>query len=317
MTVLITGGMGFIGLHTARAFLDAGQDVVITWYQTWREPDFIKDEYGKRVIVEKADVSQGSVIKDLALKHKADHIVHLAVPGLGALDAAGDYRVNMDGLIGVLEAAREAGVARLSFASSVAVYASLPKGPFREDQPLPVESGNPTEAFKKSWEILALHYGTRAEIDVVALRIGGIWGPLYHSMVNLPSKFAHAAFRGVEPDFSSARGGAPHAEDTNDLCYVKDTAQGIVRVQLAPELEHRIYNVSGGEPIPVRRLADAARAVKPDARIPLDEGRGPRYKEDNHLDVSRIKTELGFEPAYTVETGMAEYIAWLDAGNEK
>ena len=102
--------MGFIGLHTARAFLDAGQDVVITWYRTWREPDFIKDEYGKRVIVEKADVSRGSVIKDLAVKHGADHIVHLAVPGLGALDPAGDYRVNMDGLIGVLEAAREAGV---------------------------------------------------------------------------------------------------------------------------------------------------------------------------------------------------------------
>ena len=40
MSVLITGGMGFTGLHTARALLDAGEDVVITWYQTWREPDF-------------------------------------------------------------------------------------------------------------------------------------------------------------------------------------------------------------------------------------------------------------------------------------
>ncbi|MCH8849187.1 MAG: NAD(P)-dependent oxidoreductase [Chloroflexi bacterium] len=316
MTVLITGGMGFIGLHTARAFLDAGQDVVITWYQTWREPDFIKDEYGKRVIVEKADVSQGSVIKDLAVKHKADHIVHLAVPGLGALDAAADYHVNMDGLIGVLEAAREAGVKRLSFASSVAVYNSLPKGPYREDQPLPVESGNPTEAFKKSWEILALHYGNRAQIDVVSLRIGGIWGPLYHTLVNLPSKFAHAAAHGVEPDFTTARGGAPHAGDTNDLCYVKDTAQGIMRVQLAEKLEHRIYNVSWGEPVPVSRLAAAVTAVKPGAKLGVSEGRGPRFKENNHLDVSRIKTELGFKPDYTVESGMAEYIAWLEAGNE-
>ena len=41
VTVLITGGMGFIGLHTAKAFVDAGEDVVITWFQTWREPDFI------------------------------------------------------------------------------------------------------------------------------------------------------------------------------------------------------------------------------------------------------------------------------------
>ncbi len=45
MTTLITGGMGFIGLHTARAFLDAGEDVVITYFQTWREPSFMKDVY--------------------------------------------------------------------------------------------------------------------------------------------------------------------------------------------------------------------------------------------------------------------------------
>ena len=317
MTVLITGGMGFIGLHTARAFLDAGEDVVITWYQTWREPDFIKDEYGKRVIVEKADVSDGNVIRDLAVKHKADHVVHLAVPGLGALDAAGDYRVNMDGLIGVLEAAREAGVKRLSFASSLAVYSGLPKGPFSESDRLPVESGNPTEAFKKSWEVLALHYGSRMQIDVVSLRIGGIWGPVYHSMANLPSRFAHAAVQGVEPDYASGRGGVPHAEDAQDLCYVKDTASAIALVQLAEKLEHRIYNISWGEAVSVARLADAVRAVKPDATLPVNEGRGPRFKDDNYLDMSRVKGELGFKPAYTVETGMAEYISWLEAGNEK
>ena len=64
MTTLITGGMGFIGLHTAKAFVDAGEDVVITYYQTWREPSFIKDEFGKRVIVEKADVSQPSASRN-------------------------------------------------------------------------------------------------------------------------------------------------------------------------------------------------------------------------------------------------------------
>ena len=54
--ILVTGGMGFIGLHTTRALVDAGEDVVITYYQTWREPDFIKDEFDKRVKVEKVDV---------------------------------------------------------------------------------------------------------------------------------------------------------------------------------------------------------------------------------------------------------------------
>ena len=113
MTVLITGGMGFIGLHTTKSLVEAGEDVVITYYQTWREPSFIKDEFGKRVTVEKADVSQPAVIEELAKKHNVEHIVHLAVPGVAALSAYEDYRVNMNGLIGVLEAATNAKVKRL------------------------------------------------------------------------------------------------------------------------------------------------------------------------------------------------------------
>src|SRR5947207_703495 len=91
MTVLITGGMGFTGLHTARSFLDAGEDVVITWYQTWREPSFIKDEYQKRVKVERANVASTHDMIDLVRKYNCDQICHLAVPGLAALSPAEDY----------------------------------------------------------------------------------------------------------------------------------------------------------------------------------------------------------------------------------
>lgn len=315
MAILITGGMGFIGLHAAKAFVDAGEDVVVTYYQTWREPSFVKDEFGKRVIVEKADVSQPSVIEELAKKHKTEHIVHLAVPGVAALGPYEDYRVNMNGLIGVLEAARNAEVKRLSLASSIAVYHSLPAGPFRETDTLPVESSNPTETFKKAWEILAFHYADRTGLEVVSMRIGGIWGPLYHSMMNLPSRLAHAAMKGEEPDYS--RGGVPFAEDHWDLCYVKDCAQGIKLVQLADNLSHRIYNVSSGSAVSNQMLVDAVKAAKPNANLSLQQGKGPAYKESNYLDMSRARDELGFANAYTPQTAMADYLAWLGEGNEK
>ena len=314
MTVLITGGMGFIGLHTAKAFVDAGQDVVITYYQTWREPSFIKDEFGKRVIVEKADVSEPAAIEELAKKHKAEHIVHLAVPGLAALSPYDDYRVNMNGLIGVLEAARNAEVKRLSLASSIGVYHSIPEGPYRETDRLPIESSNPTETFKKAWEILSYHYAARTGLEVVSMRIGGIWGPLYHSMMNLPSRLAHAAVNGTAPNYAR---GVPFAEDTGDVCYVKDCALGISLVQLKEDLEHRIYNVSSGVAVSNQRLVDAVKAVKPEADLPLQDGKGPAYKENNYLDMSRARDELGFENQYTPETAMADYIAWLEEGNEK
>ena len=50
--ILITGGLGFIGLHTARRFLDVGEKVVLTHYRVRREPDFIKAEVGKSVFIE-------------------------------------------------------------------------------------------------------------------------------------------------------------------------------------------------------------------------------------------------------------------------
>jgi UDP-glucose 4-epimerase len=123
--ILITGGMGFIGLHTARKLLDAGETVVLSQYRARREPDFIKDEIGKRVFVETLDVTSPHDVADVVRKHKVTGIIHLAVPGLAALSAAEDYRINMIGLINVLEAARLYDVRRVIMASSIGVYSGL------------------------------------------------------------------------------------------------------------------------------------------------------------------------------------------------
>jgi UDP-glucose 4-epimerase len=309
--ILITGGMGFIGLHTARRFLDAGEDVVITRHNAWREPDFIRDEYGKRVKVERADVTSPHDMLDVVGKHKVTGIVHLAVPGLAALSAAEDYRVNTAGLLSVLEAARIWGVRRVTLASSIAIYGSLPQGPFREDALLPVESGNPTETFKKTWEILGLHYAARTSLDLVSIRIGGIYGPLYHSMANLASRLCHAAVRGAAPDFSPARGGVPFADDAQDWGYVRDCARGIQMLQMAPKLQHRVYNLGGGRGVPNRELLAAVRKAVPSAQGAVQAGRGPRGRSNPYMDMARIGQELGFKPEYDIERGVSDYFEWL------
>ncbi len=309
--ILITGGMGFIGLHTARRILDAGEDVVLTMYKTRREPSFIKDELGKRAKVEQVDVTDADALVEVGQKHNVDGIVHLAVPALAQLSPSEDYHVNMDGLINIMEAARRLEVRRMTLASSIAVYSGVPNGPFLEDTPLPVQSGNPTEAFKKSFEILGLHYADRAGMDVVCMRISGIWGPVYHSMANLPSRLAHAAVKGVEADLASARGGVPFEDDGSDLCYVKDCAQGIQLLQMADTLPHRIYNVASGVATTYGELRDAVQAVVPESKITLQPGAGPRAKKDPYLDIGRISEVVGYKPQYDVRSGMADYIAWL------
>jgi UDP-glucose 4-epimerase len=317
MTTLITGGMGFIGLHTARSCLDVGEDVVLTYFQTWREPSFIKDEYHKRVQIEQVDVTDRDGLRALGKKHQIDRIVHLAVPGLGALGPVDDLRTNIAGLTHVLEAALAWSVKRLTLASSVAVYAGLPRGPFVEDAFLPITSGNPTETFKKAWEILALHFASRTGLEIISMRIGGIWGPLYHSMANLPSRLTHAAVQGTDPALASTRGGVPFTEDSGDMCYVKDCAQGIKLLTLTETLSHSIYNVGSGRATTNGELLAAVKKAVPACTLELKTGRSPRWRQDVYMDISRIKADTGYEPRYTVETGVQDYVAWLQAGNTR
>jgi len=309
--IMITGGLGFIGLHAARRFLDTGEEVLLTQYRIRREPDFIKDEIGKRAFVERLDVTSGHDTLDLARRYKVTGIVHLAVPALGALSAAEDYRVNVTGLINILEAARLSEVKRVTLGSSVAVYQGLARGPFREETPLPVESRNATETYKKAMEVLALHYALRTGLDVVSMRIGGPYGPLYHTLAAPTSRMCHAAVKGTPADFTGTRTGVPHAEDELNAFYVKDCALGIQLLQMAESLSHRIYNIGGSTPLTGAEFAAAVRKVVPGARIDFQPGRGPRSRPDAFLDIARIKQDVGYEPEYDVERGVGEYIQWL------
>lgn len=309
--IMITGGLGFIGLHTARRFLDVGEDVVLTQYRVRREPDFIKADLGKRVFIEKLDVTSSHDVIDLVRKYKVKGIVHLAVPGLGALSAAEDCRVNVMGLINVLEAARLSEVTRVTLGSSVSVYQGLPEGPFREDRLLPVESHNPTETYKKTMEILGLHYASRTGLDIISMRIGGPYGPLYHTLAAPTSRMCHAAVKGVPADFKGTRTGVPHEDDQLNAFYVKDCALGIQLLQMTGKLSHRIYNIAGDGPLTSRDFAEAVKKLAPGTQVDLQPGHGPRFRPNAYMDVSRMKDDVGYQPEYDVERGVADYLNWL------
>ncbi len=311
--VLLTGGMGFIGLHTARQLVDAGHRVVLTRYRVRREPDFIRKYLGDAVVVETVDVGDPYTVFEVTARHRVDSVIHLVAPALGVMNPAEETRVNVTGLLNVLEAARVAGVRRVSLSSSIAVYFGLDQSPWREDAGLPVMSASPTTAFKKTWEILAHHYADRVSMEVVAMRIGVVYGPLYHSMANLPSRLAHAAVRGRPVDFAEGSASAPASDQGTDLCYVKDCARAIRLLHLAPSLSEQVYNIGGGRSTSNQEVATAAAKA---AGCPAVQLGPPQGAEPQYMDTSRIRRELGFEPAYTIESGMADYVAWLREHDE-
>lgn len=310
----MTGGLGFIGLHTARALVDAGETCVLTQYRVRRQPDFFRDEIGQRAFVEQLDVTDAGRLAEIGERYPITGIVHLAVPALVGVTPAEELRVNVLGLVNLLEAAERWKVRRVSIASSGAVYAGVSEAVQREDMALRLRGDNGTEAYKKAFEIVAGYFADRTGLDLLNLRISGIWGPLYHSMANLPSRAVHAAVggRALQP----GPRGPDHADDGGDWCYVKDCARGIASLQLAGQLRHRTYNVASGRVSTNAELVAAVQEVVPGAVLPLQPGRDPRRPgAPGHADLSRIHEDTGYEPAYDLRRGVAEYVAWLRAGN--
>lgn len=314
--ILVTGGLGFIGLHTARALLDRGEDCVLTQYRVARHPAFIADEIGSRVFVEQLDVTDGDRLREIGEKHEITGIVHLAVPALAGVSPADELRTNMLGLLNILERAAEWQAGRVSIASSGSVYRAVTEAAHVEDTWLPIESTNPTEAYKKSFETVASYFADRAGLDLLNLRISGIWGPLYHSMSNLPSRVVHAAVKGTE--LAPGMRGPSYAEDGSDMCYVKDCAKGIALLQTADAetLHHRTYNVASGRPTRNVEFVDAVSDIVGDHKVSLPDGRAPGASGPlGYSDITRIHADTGYQPEYDVRAGVADYVAWLRAGN--
>lgn len=310
--ILVTGGLGSIGSHTARALLDLGESVVLTAHRSTQLPEYLADEPGGRVVVEPLDTTDEASFLDIGKRHEITGIVHLAAGLYNSPDPVEYLRAESLGLLNALKAATVWGVRRFSVASTIGAYAGVDGVPWREDAPLPVVAPHQIHAFKKAAELFAVLAGDSAGFDTVSLRIGTIWGPLGlpdSPFFALP-RLLSAAVWGQDPDLTPPRPLA-YAEDATDLCYVKDCGRAIALLMLADRLNHRIYNVSSGRLVRYSEVADAINAAVPGANITLPEGRNPDRPPDNYLDTTRLRADTGFRPAYDVERAVPDYVDWL------
>ncbi|MDE3206751.1 MAG: NAD(P)-dependent oxidoreductase [Acidobacteriota bacterium] len=307
--ILVTGGMGFIGLHTAHHLARCGEQVLVTRYRRSRTPEFLERYLASgQVRVAVVDVADPFSVLEAMATHRVTSVLHLAVPALGAEPVGREIEVNVGGLRNVLEGARALGLERVTMASSVAVYAGSGDGPWEEAQPLPLASPSATSAFKKAEEVLALHYADRTGMDVCCVRIGVVYGPLYHSLSNLPSRLVHSAVRPevALPDRPSVPGARL---DLSDLVYAEDCAAGLTLVHLAAA-RRRVYNLGGGRAVADREVAAAVVAAVP--------GWGPPPAGDDpgasaatrYMSLGAIG-ELGYQPGYSLEEGIVDYVEWI------
>lgn len=326
--VLITGGMGFIGSHTARALLDLGHSCLLTRHRTNGEPQLVKDEIGGRVAIERVDLADRSALLALGDRHRISGIVHLADPALthladpplAATTLIEDLRRGVVALLNVLESAVAWGVPRVTVASTIGVYGGLPDTrALPEDAALPMAStSSPIPSAKKIAELLSTLVRERGELDVVIARLPAVWGPLgrRHSRFFAAPGLVHEAVGDAAAE-SSSEGEVPYAEDAIDTLYVKDCARAIALLQTAERLRHPVYNVGSGHTTSNREVAAIIERLIPAARPSLQAGRNPHAPaHDVYLDTARLLDDTGFQPEYDLEHALGDYIAWLKEGHE-
>jgi UDP-glucose 4-epimerase len=320
--ILITGGLGFIGPHAARALLDRGETCVLTWRHRSRVPEFLASELGRRLFIEQVDLADRVALQELGERHAITGIVHLAAAGFRGDQPVGYVRLSSQVLFNVLEAAEQWNVDRVCLASTIGVYAGAldRPGPLHEDTWLPLQGSAPLPipTIKRSAELLSSFVGAHAPFEAINMRFSAVWGPLGRdqSPFFAAPALIHSALRGTALELPAHQQNR-YAEDAIDMCYIKDCARAIALLQLASELNHRTYNIASGKVLTNAEVAAAVRAAVPSASFELPEGdRLASPAQPVCLDISRLRADTGYQPVYDTGRAVADYIAWLRAGHK-
>lgn len=175
MTVLLTGGAGFIGSHTCADLLQRGYEVVVADDYSNSSPEVIaavQDLTGRAPVVYRADLRDREAVSDIFRRHHISSVIHFAAKkavGESVLMPIEYYDVNLSVTINLIQAMREHGVWQLVFSSSCSIYGDCYDRPITEDDPpAPV---NPYARSKLMCEqILADACARYPELSVISLR---------------------------------------------------------------------------------------------------------------------------------------------------
>lgn len=305
MKALVTGGAGFIGSHLVRALLDEGHEVHVVDDLSRGRAERVGD--GARL--ERLDVRDGVALTGLAHRVRPEVVFHLAAQvdvGVSVRDAALDLRVNVEGTINALEAARVAGARRFVLASTGgAIYGDgqrLPLGEDAETAPL-----SPYGQGKLAAEGYCTLYSRLHAVSPIALRFANVYGPGQEVRGEgaVVAAFTERLCNG-EPARVFGDGG-----QTRDFLFVGD-AVGAMLLAAAPG-EPGTLNVGTGTETSVlelgRRLAELRGARFDPVHAPARAGEVRR----SALDPGRAFETLGWRPEVSLEEGLR---LTLDAGEQ-
>jgi nucleoside-diphosphate-sugar epimerase len=299
--VLVTGGAGFIGSHLVDALLERRARVrVLDDLSSGRRENLAAA--GSAVEFLAGDVRDVGACVDAC--RGARYVFHQAARGSvprSLEDPATTVAVNVAGTANLFAAARDAGVARVVYASSSSVYGdseALPKREGEEGRCL-----SPYALSKRIDEELAEHFQRVFGLEVVGLRYFNVYGPRqspegpYAAVI---PRFFAAALAGEAMEIHG------DGEQTRDFTWIGDAVAANLLAAAAPLAAcGQAFNVGGGQTISVNRLAAAVAAAVGGATAPPRRV-APRPGDPRHslADLARARAALGYQPAVGIEEGL-------------
>lgn len=306
MSILITGGTGFLGSHLARHIVEQkGRDDVVL-YDSLPVLDRIS-AIADRITVVRGDVLEIQSLLETMQRHEVDRVVHLAFIAGGEVDpgrAVPYVRVQCLGTVNVFEAARIHGVKRVVNASSVSVYGASNGRVASEDDP--VFPNRPYAACKAWSEHMAAMFN-RWDMEIVSLRVTASMGVGRLGRATLAQGLTHERVSFMAAPELAALGRPvtmPPDDQITDYVHAADSAEAFWCALTAEELPHDVYNLRA-EQRPVGDMTACIRRLLPQASISVST---EPLQQLQLMDNTRLVSELGFKPRYSLEAGIEQYV---------
>ncbi len=310
MSVLLTGGAGFIGSHLAERLLERGSELIIL--------DNLNDFYAPRIklanldevrkkgdfVLYQKDILDHSALEAVFRQHRPEVVIHLAAcagvsPSLR--EPAHYAEVNVTGTTHLLEQAREHGIDNFIFASSSSVYGLTSKGPFREDDPVTAPV-SPYAATKRAGELLCSVYHHNYQLPITCLRFFTVYGPRQRPDMAI-HKFTRQIDRGDEI-LAYDQG-----KSQRDYTYIDDIVEGVLAVLDRPS-GFEIFNLGNSRTVVLRDLIDLIeKALGKPARV-LTMPAQPGDVPITYANISRAQARLSFAPRTPIEEGVPRFVEW-------
>ena len=312
MRYLVTGGAGFIGSNTVDELVRRGDSVVVLDDLSSGKEDNLAEIRNKITFI-KGSITDIEVVRKAM--HEAEYVLHLAartsVPR-SVKDPIETNRINIDGTLNVLVAAKELKVKRVVFAASSSAYGETPTLPKVETmQPQPI---SPYGVTKYVGELYGQTFGRCYGLEHVSLRYFNIFGPRQDPSSpysGVLAKFCTAFLEGTEPLVFG------DGEQTRDFTYVENAVQANLLAFEAPNASGKVFNVgTSGR----TSLNDVLNVLGTISGTPLKAKYDPPRDgdiRDSQADITQARDVLGYEPSVTFEEGLKRTFDWYKATQTK